>query len=89
MSSLSKYVIKWFADIFQNPLKPCDVALILYSKKQRAGKDIITEVILKSLLSDYWGFSNNISDFSKTFNVRLSNKLLIKCNEIANQGVQT
>ena len=75
------YLKKYIADMFQNPTKLPEVAL-LFKSKQGSGKDLMT-----SILGDILGHSllhkdAKMENITGNFNDDLQNKLIIQLNEV-------
>jgi hypothetical protein len=76
------YIMCFFADIIQNPGNRPGIGLYIYGK-QGAGKDIISQLLMGSILKKYLGHCTNIEEVTARFNVRLVHKLLVIMNELS------
>jgi len=71
----------WFSHILKNPSKKTNCAIVLYSKLEGVGKNMLIDTFIK-LIDDYYGLIKQIEDIKKNFNVDLCNKFLIYGDEI-------
>jgi hypothetical protein len=71
----------WFSHILKNPSKKTNCAIVLYSKLEGVGKNMLIDTFIK-LIDDYFGLIKQIEDIKKNFNVDLCNKFLIYGDEI-------
>jgi hypothetical protein len=71
----------WFSHIIKNPSKKSNCAIVLYSKLEGVGKNLLIDTFIK-LIDDYYGLIKQIEDIKKNFNVDLCNKFLIYGDEI-------
>ncbi len=73
------------AHIIQKPYKKTNNCIVFFSETKGVGKDSIIEA-LKRLFKKYYAVISGIEDIEKTFNVHLSNKLLITAEEITSKA---
>ncbi len=71
----------WFSHILKSPEKKTNCAIVLYSKLEGVGKNMLIDTFIK-LIDDYYGLIKQIEDIKKNFNVDLCNKFLIYGDEI-------
>ncbi len=79
------YFVDWMAHIIQKPYKKTNNCIVFFSETKGVGKDSIIEA-LKRLFKKYYAVISGIEDIEKTFNVHLSNKLLITAEEITSKA---
>lgn len=71
----------WFSHILKTPEKKTNCAIVLYSKLEGVGKNMLIETFIK-LIDSYYGLIKQIEDIKKDFNMDLCNKFLIYGDEI-------
>lgn len=78
------YILKWTAHLFQKPYEKHGNMLIFSSEKEGVGKDTFCDYVLQPLLGDeyYYSTGDMEKDIFGRFNRYLSNKLLIKLEEM-------
>jgi hypothetical protein len=83
---LYDYILKWIANIFQNPAKKNNVAILFKSKEEGMGKNMFFE-ILQTMISNKFSASVNKPerDVFGTFNGILDNKILVLFDEFASK----
>ena len=83
-TEISEFILDWLAHIVQFPWSKTKVIILLYSKKQQIGKNMLISFITHYLLGDKITLEySGIGCFSKRFNMILHNKLLVNCNELS------
>jgi hypothetical protein len=75
------YFIKYFADMFQNPMKIPGVALIMKSP-EGWGKDLLTDLIGVLLGNNLMFKTEDMGHIFGKFNSSIKNKMLIHLNEL-------
>ena len=84
------YVLKWFANILQNPTKKSAVSLILHSERQGAGKSLLIDWIAKEIIGKkYFTKTSKPKDdlFDKHSN-GVHNKLIVLLEEAKGQDIK-
>lgn len=78
----TEYLIKYCADMFQNPQNlPC--VAILIKSYQGVGKDLFTDILGACLGNDLIHKDSKFENIVGTFNKNLMNKLIIQLNEVS------
>lgn len=79
---LTKWVMQWLADIFQNPASKPGTAMVLVGA-QGAGKSVLAENILRPIIGDaHFSKVGSIEKLASKFNSHMSGKLLIQGEEV-------
>lgn len=78
----TEYLIKYCADIFQNPENLPGVAILIKSY-QGVGKDLFTDILGACLGKDLIHKDAKFENIVGTFNKNLMNKLIIQLNEVS------
>lgn len=79
-NTVYEYVLDWLANIIQGNKNT--TALVLYSRKQGAGKNIITDFLRDHVIGQqYSSETNDIDYLISKFNHRFANKVLTMINE--------
>jgi len=83
---LYNYLLRWIANIFQNPAKKNNIAVLFKSKEEGMGKNMFFE-ILQTMISNKYSASVNKPerDVFGTFNGILDNKILVLFDEFASK----
>ena len=76
------YFIRYFADMFQNPMNNPGICLVLKSR-EGWGKDLLTATLKKLLGDDLAYKTGNAQHVFGAFNAKVKNKLLIQLNELS------
>lgn len=78
---LYRWMLAWFADIFQNPGDKKPSALLIYGP-QGAGKSILSELVFPKLLKNAFSMERNINFLKEDAgNVTVAGKLLLAAEE--------
>lgn len=85
-----EYVLKWFANILQNPAEKTKVALILHSTKEGAGKTMLVEWFGEKVMGEayYKKTSDPANDLFGRFSSAIKNRLLITLEEARGQDIK-
>lgn len=76
-----KYLIGYIADMFQNPCKLPEVA-ILFKSKQGSGKDLMTSILGDILGHKLLHKEAKMENITGTFNNSLKHKIMVQLNEV-------
>lgn len=79
-----EYLLDWLADMIQNPNKKNGVAILLKSRKEGAGKNSMTDLLMDILGKSLSYTTDRLEDLTNKFNAHLQGKLLIVADELAN-----
>ena len=78
----TNYLIKYIADLFQNPNVLPQVAICITGKKG-VGKDLLIDYLQKIIDIEYITRTQKFSNLFGNFNSALKNKLIISINEVS------
>lgn len=79
-----RWIISWFADMFQNPGQKCGTALVLVGRPG-SGKSMIGEQVIRRIIGPNHSMqTNTIESLTNNFNADSSAMLFIQCDEAAN-----
>lgn len=79
--NVSNYLVNWIANIIQKPSKKSEVAIVLYSFAEGAGKNSFTDLLVK-LFDGYTTKITNIDMIASNFNSDMAGKLIVVGDEI-------
>lgn len=83
------WVLGWLANIFKEPAKKPNTALVLVGKPG-AGKSILGHSIIIPIIGRmHAAATNTVESVTKDFNVAFDNKLFIQCDEATNNKQKT
>lgn len=86
-ATLYEYVLNWMAHLVQNPTRKMNVAILLKSSAEGAGKNSVCEFFGKYVIgARYLCMIDDIDNLVGRFNAHLENKLFTVCDEIQNYG---
>jgi hypothetical protein len=85
-----EYVLKWLANIIQNPTRKTTVALILHSTKEGAGKTKFVEWFAHKVMGKLYfkKTSDPSNDLFGRFSTAINNRLLITLEEAKGQDIR-
>ena len=78
----SNYLIKYIADLIQNPDILPGVAIVMCGGKG-VGKDLLIDILIKLIGHDYTTRTQSFNSLFGNFNSGVKNKLLIQLNEVS------
>jgi len=78
----SNYLIKYLADLIQNPDILPGVAVVMCGGKG-VGKDLLIDMLINLIGQEYTTRTQNFNSLFGTFNSGVKNKLLIQLNEVS------
>ena len=78
----SNYLIKYIADLIQNPDVLPGVAIVMCGGKG-VGKDLLIDILIKLIGQDYTTRTQSFNSLFGNFNSGVKNKLLIQLNEVS------
>ena len=85
-----EYVLKWFANIIQNPTKKSCVSLILHSGTEGAGKTCLLNWLGRKVIGDtyYKITADPVNDLFGKFSTGVHNKLLFVLEEASGKDIR-
>lgn len=77
------YILDWIAHIIQKPYEKTKVLILLYSKEQQIGKNIIIEFLINFVLGRDLSLATiGTNSLTTRFNGDTQKKILFNCNEL-------